>query len=73
MPPAGETVTLDGGFEVEVDQVITKTPPLRPRWTRSMVGVSGTKTYIDFRLCVWEHAAVSLLAFATLALLSNPV
>ncbi|KAF8511939.1 hypothetical protein BU17DRAFT_96712 [Hysterangium stoloniferum] len=74
-PPvaAGQTFIIDNRIEVEIAQVVTPIPVLTPRWTRIILCPNGTKCYLDFRSRVWEHAIVSLLAFGTLALLSNPI
>ncbi|KAF8506371.1 hypothetical protein BU17DRAFT_100827 [Hysterangium stoloniferum] len=75
MPPgaAGQTFTIGDTIEVEIDRVVASIPVLKPRWTRITLCPDGTKCYLDFRGRVWEHAVVSLLAFGTLALLSNPI
>ncbi|KAF8463238.1 hypothetical protein JB92DRAFT_3136522 [Gautieria morchelliformis] len=58
---------------VEIDNLSVTVPTLQPRWKNTLMGVLGSKTYLDLHSNVWVHGLVSGLTFLTLALLSTEV
>ncbi|KAF8511941.1 hypothetical protein BU17DRAFT_69402 [Hysterangium stoloniferum] len=62
----GGVTSIDVG-----DATIAYTPSLEPRWKHTIW--ASSYAYVDLHRTVWEHAAISLLAFMALSMFSTQV
>jgi len=67
-----QPVISGGGMTfIDVGDTVADTPTLEPRWKHTIL--ASSYAYVDLQRCVWEHGAISLLAFIALSLFSTQV